>query len=425
MFWIISAIFILIALVFVLPTLLRKRNVSQVGGHEQDISRDQNIFIANEQLRELEERFEKGEIESEDYQSARDELEQSLFSDLGESDVDVKDNGANSSLLSAAFIAILIPAIAIPVYLKVGDLTFTTDFDSKEAAKQAVDKLVPKNADGSPDIETMIVGLQKKMEENPKNVTGWTMLGRSYMVLKKYPEAVKAYDRALELKPKSVDILLSVADSLAMASNGEIAGRPIELINRALELEPNNLTALWLGGMAARQQSEHLLAIKRWKKVLSLVKDPNEKREISSLISEAVSQLTPDQKVKLGIAANTQEKSATLAGITVTISLSDKFKEQANPNDLVFIYAKAMSGPPMPLAAVRKQVKDLPIEVELNDAMAMMPSLKLSAFTEVIVGARISKTGQAIAQNGDLFSEKSSVKAGEKVKLEIDTVVVK
>ena len=421
MFWIISAILLSIALAFVLPPLLRKRN------NVQDGQREQNIFIANEQLKELEARFEQGEIESEDYQSSRDELELSLFSDLSESDTSPTINKANSSFLSTAFIALLVPVIAIPVYLKVGNLPFTTMFNSKQAAAKEVDAQVPRKADGTPDIDALVVRLQKKMEADPQNAKGWAMLGRSYMVLKRYSESAKAYERALKLQPESVNIILAVADSLAMANNGEIAGRPVALIDKALELEPSNLTALWLGGMAARQQKDHVLAIKRWQKVVGLVKDANERLEVKSLISEAMSQLTPEQKAGIETVEETGNnlETATTSSITVIIDISEKLKGQANPTDLVFIYAKAMSGPPMPLAAVRKQVKDLPLEVELNDAMAMMPSLKLSDFSEVIVGARISKSGQPIAQNGDLFSEKSSIKAGDKVILEIDEVVSK
>lgn len=412
MFWIISALLTVVALAFVLPPLLRKRPVV-------DGSREQNIHIAKEQLKELEVRFEQGEIESEDYQSTRDEIEQSLFSDISDSTTSLSNT--KTSFLSTAFIALLIPAIAIPVYLNVGNLSFTKMLDSKLAAKKANDQAIPRKADGTPDIDTMIAVLQKKMEADPKNLKGWTMLGRSYMAMKRYPDAVKAYEHALTLKPKSVNIMLAIADSLAMSNNGEIEGRPVALINKALVLEPNNQTALWLGGMAARQQNDHVLAIKRWKKVLTLAKDATERQEISSLIAEAMSQLTPEQKSQIGAI----EKAPAVAGITVSISLSEKFKAQANPNDLVFIYAKAMSGPPMPLAAIKKQVKDLPIEVELNDAMAMMPSLKLSAFKEVIVGARISKSGQPISQNGDLYSEKKSVKAGDKISLEISDIVIK
>ncbi|MEE9445840.1 MAG: c-type cytochrome biogenesis protein CcmI [Cocleimonas sp.] len=431
MFWIISAILTLIALAFVFPTLIRKNN------NVQDGRREQNIFIANEQLKELETRFKQGEIESDDYQTSRDEIEESLFSDV--SDGDVKAKPAKGSLLSAGLIALLIPAIAIPVYSLVGNPAFTKSFDSKQVVKTRSNNNVPKNADGTPDIDTMIAGLQKKMEADPDNAKGWFMLGRSYMVVKRYPQAAKSYDKALKLKPESADIMLSLADSLAMTNNGEITGRPVELVNKALEIEPNNLTALWLGGMAARQQGEYLIAIERWKKVLLQIKDPQETQEVNSLITEAMTKLTPEQKKSLGAVTATikppisvqgeqhpfKTDQAKAAGISVTVSLSPEMKEKVKPTDIVFVYAKALSGPPMPLAAAKKQVKDLPFEVFLDDSMAMMPTMKLSAFPEVVVGARISLSGQPIAQNGDLFTDKKPVKAGDKISLEINTVFSK
>ena len=421
MFWIISAILVLIALAFVLPTLLRKRN------NYSDASREQNIHIANEQLEDLETRFERGEIESEDYQATRDELEQSLFDDINDSPQFANDGAAKSSPLSAVFIALLIPAITIPVYLEVGNLPFTEMVDSKLAAKIANDASVPRKADGTPDIDAMIAGLQKKMEADPENLKGWYMLGHSYMVMDRYTDALKAFERALKLKPDSVDIMLSVANSLSMSKQGDLLGRPAELVSKALAKEPNNMTVLWLSGMAARQDGKFLEAIKHWQNVLPLAK-PEQVADVKSLINEARSRLTPEQKQTLKTATAEVQKREALgnaSGISVTISLSEKFKSQVNPTDLVFIYAKAMSGPPMPLAAVKKQVKDLPIKVTLNDAMAMMPSLKLSSFSEVIVGARVSKSGRPISQNGDLFSEKSSVKAGDAINIEIDAVVVK
>lgn len=431
MFWIISAILTLIALAFVFPTLIRKNN------NVQDGRREQNIFIANEQLKELETRFKQGEIESDDYQTSRDEIEESLFSDV--SDGDVKAKPAKGSLLSAGLIALLIPAIAIPVYSLVGNPAFTKSFDSKQVVKTRSNNNVPKNADGTPDIDTMIAGLQKKMEADPDNAKGWFMLGRSYMVVKRYPQAAKSYDKALKLKPESADIMLSLADSLAMTNNGEITGRPVELVNKALEIEPNNLTALWLGGMAARQQGEYLIAIERWKKVLLQIKDPQETQEVNSLITEAMTKLTPGQKKNLGavtaaikppISVQGEQQplktdQAKAAGISVTVSLSPEMKEKVKPTDIVFVYAKALSGPPMPLAAAKKQVKDLPFEVFLDDSMAMMPTMKLSAVPEVVVGARISLSGQPIAQNGDLFTDKKPVKAGDKISLEINTVFSK
>lgn len=430
MFWIICTILVLIAFAFVFPSL-RKNHA------DQDASKQQNIFIAQEQLADLESRFENAEIDEESYQSTRDELEQSLYDDLKQTDVLIestqrKNSQSKSSFVSMALILLLIPVIAFPVYYKTGNIIFTKNVDAVEAAKVARDKAVPKNADGTPDIETMVAGLQQKMEKNPENAKGWYMLGRSYMVLERYPEAAKSFERAYKLMPNAANVMLSLADSLSMAQQGSLIGRPGKLVNDALKIEPQNVTALWLSGMSARQNGDYQGAIAQWNKVLPLIQEaPQQVVQLKSLISEARGKLPADQQ-------NTQAKpvmtpSATqiatddkpAAEIKVSVSLSEELKSKASPNDLVFIYAKAMSGPPMPLAAVRKQVQDLPIEVVLNDAMAMMPNLKMSSFDAVIVGARVSKTGQPIAQNGDLFAEKNSIKSGDSISLEINEVLVK
>jgi cytochrome c-type biogenesis protein CcmH len=426
MFWIISAGLILIALAILLPSLLGTKK------QLQDNQRAQNITIANEQLADLEGRYKAGEMNEEAYQSTRAELEQALFADVNDTVVNQSerlDSSTNnkSSLLSSLFIALLIPAISIPVYLKVGTPLFTEQLDSKLAAKKAKTITVPKKADGSPDLDAMVAGLQKKMEENPDNAKGWFMLGRSYMVLKRYPESAKAFDKSLKLKPDSAQIMLSLADALAMENNGEIVGRPIQLINNALKIEPDNLTALWLGGMAARQQKNYVVAIERWQKLIPLIKEPAEITEVRSLIDEAMQKLSRDEKKYLsklvGAKSELLNTKAGVTGITVTISLSDEMKLVAKPTDTVFIYAKAMSGPPMPLAAIKKQVKDLPFTATLDDSMAMMPTMKLSAHSTVKVGARVSMSGQPIAQNGDLFTEKKSVKLGDNVELVIDSIV--
>jgi cytochrome c-type biogenesis protein CcmH len=428
MFWIISAILILVALAFILPSLWN-RNTSQ------DATREQNIAIAQEQLAELEARFENGEISEDGYQTTRDEIEQSLFNDMEISEdhlnITTPQDSSRKPLFSTIFILLLIPLISISLYIKKGNLVFTKQLDSNQAAQQATSDLVPKNADGSPDIDTMVARLQQKMNDNPDNPKGWYMLGRSYMVLKKYPEAAKSFDRAYKLMPESADTILSLADALSMSNNGQLTGRPTKLVTKALSIEPQNITALWLSGMASRQQGDYLTAITQWQKVIPLILDkPQEVVEVEKLINDAKKNLSPDQqqslskKTELASTAKVKEKQSG-KGIKVSVSISSAMQEQVSPNDLVFIYAKAMSGPPMPLAALRKQVKDLPIDIELNDDMAMMPNLKLSSFPEVIVGARVSKTGRPIAQDGDLYSEQSSIKAGDKVSLEINTVLSK
>lgn len=443
MFWIISAILILIAMAFLLPPMLRKQRADDA------IRRQQNILIANEQLAELEKRFEQGEITQDDYQNSRDELELTLFSNMNDDDTanegkgsQIKGSQSKAPLISIVAIVLLVPLLSILLYMKLGNPAFTISLDSKKAAAELTKRPeVPRKADGTPDIDTMVASLQKKMEQNPDNVKGWFMLGRSYMVLKRYSDAAKSYERALKLKPDSADIMLSLADSLAMTQQGSISGRPAELINKALQIEPNNVTALWLGGMAARQSGDDFLAVKRWQKVKRLVQDPTEKTEVSSLIAETMKKLTPEQREQLSKFDSESGKKVAVAaaqagqvnnsantagkGIKVSVSLADKFKDKVKPTDLVFIYAKAMSGPPMPLAAAKVQVKDLPIEITLNDAMAMMPSMKISSFPEVIVGARVSKSGRPISQNGDLYNEKKAIKLGDSAKIVIDTIVKK
>ena len=437
MFWIISAILILIAMAFLLPPMLQKQRADDA------IRRQQNILITNEQLAELEKRFEQGEIDQNDYQNSRDELELTLFSNVNDDDTQIESEATlgKAPLFSIVAVALLVPLLSILLYMKLGTPAFTTSFDSKKVAAELSKRPeVPRKADGTPDIDAMVAGLQKKMEQNPDNAKGWFMLGRSYMVLKRYEDAAKSYEKSLKLKPDSADIMLSLADALAMTNQGNIEGRPVALINKALEIEPNNLTALWLGGMAARQKGDNLLAIKRWQKVKSMIQDPTEKTEVSSLIAETMKKLSPEQKKALGKFVNKPDNTAQTSktsqtdnsaaataqqGIKVSVSLADKFKNKVKPDDLVFVYAKAMSGPPMPLAAAKVQVKDLPVEITLNDAMAMMPTMKISSFPEVIVGARVSKSGRPISQNGDLYTEKKSVKLGDSTKIVINSIVKK
>ena len=422
MFWIINALLVLLALVFLLPPLFRK------DSRDSDSRSQQNILIATEQLKELELRFEKAEIDEDTYNESRDELELTLFTDVNQVDDSIVDASSSntSSWGVATIIIIMVPLVSVLFYSKVGSSIFQEHLDPKQAIAEYRDSAVPKNSDGTPDIDTMVIGLEKKLEKDPNNVSGWYMLGRSYMMLRKYPKAVSSYEKALKIKPDAVDVMLALADSLAMINKGQITGRPVALIDKALELEPENVMALWLGGMASKQVGNHLQSIQRWTKVLKYLKDPEEKAEVESLISEAMTKLTPEQKQTLGgskavVAPIKTEPTKVVAntniGITVTVSLADAIKNQLSPTDTVFVYAKMIEGSPMPLAAAKLQVQDLPKEVFLNDAMAVMSNMKLSSQTEVTVGAKISLSGNASTKANDIVSEKRSVKVGSKIEL--------
>ncbi|MEY3881870.1 MAG: c-type cytochrome biosis protein CcmI, partial [Pseudomonadota bacterium] len=189
--------------------------------------------------------------------------------------------------------------------------------------------------------------------------------------------------------------------------------KPTELINKALSLEPDNLNALWLGGMAKAQQGDAPTAIKLWKKLAASLPPGSEPRqEIESLLTR-IADNTPKTPTQSQSEPAQQDKVSDLA-VSVQVSLAPELLKSTSPEETVFIYAQALSGPKMPLAIVRKQVSDLPLTVSLNDSMAMMPNMKLSNFANVKLLARISKSGNAMTQLGDLIGSIDQVTLTDK-----------
>ncbi|MCK5896679.1 MAG: c-type cytochrome biogenesis protein CcmI [Cocleimonas sp.] len=427
MFWIFALLLILLALGIILPPLLKKTII------DSDDRRDQNIHIAKEQLADLETAFGNNEMQQDDYLARRDELEQSLYSDVTVNKSSTT-RYTKPSIISTVLIALLIPAITLGMYTKYGDST-AADPATAQAAKK-----VPMTADGKPDIDAMVSGLRKRLEEKPNNPQGWYMLGRSYMAIKRYNDAAYAYEQLFKLQPDDPKTMLFLADATAMANQGNVAGRPAELIEKSLKLEPNNLTGLWLGGMSSSHQNKHVEAIERWTTLMPLLKEqPQQLLEVRQLIAAEKKKMSPDAIATLPQTTNDTPTQATQDVITpaqptvaidpksivVTVTLSEQFKSQVSATDTVFIYAKAMAGPPMPLAAKRIQVKDLPITLTLDDSLAMIPTMKLSAFPRVKLGARVSKTGNAISVNGDFYTEKKDILVGSKQILVIDSILQK
>ena len=262
---------------------------------------------------------------------------------------------------------------------------------------------------GMPDIATMVGTLEEKLEAEPENPTGWLMLGRSYMVLQRFPDAVGALETALEQDADNPEVMLALADAMAMTQGGRLGGRPAELVDQALSASPQNPKALWLSGMAANEAGDTEIAVTRWETLLPLIQsDPQSVKEVQAMISNA-----------RGEDVNTEEPTAATGGLTVTVDLAENVVAASAPDDAVFVYAKAVSGPPMPLAAKRVTVKDLPVTFTLTDDDAMMPQLTLSSQPQVIVGARVTKSGQAIAQSGDFVAESAPVSNSGDVSLTV------
>jgi cytochrome c-type biogenesis protein CcmH len=261
------------------------------------------------------------------------------------------------------------------------------------------------------------------MQEQPNDAEGWSMLARSYSVLGRHPEALAAYEKAVALRKDDPSLLADYADSLAVKNNRNLEGEPMKLVERALKLDPKHLKALSLAGSYAFARKDYLGAIKHWEKVVAIGPADNAfVQQFGPAIAEArdLAGLPPVAKPL------DSTPPTALAGRTVSgrVTLSAALAKQAQPDDTVFVFARPAPGAGMPLAILRKQVKDLPLDFTLDDSMAMSPANALSSSSKVVVSARISKSGNAMPQPGDLSGQTAEVNVGASgLRIEIKDVV--
>ncbi len=342
-----------------------------------------------------------------------------------------------STLLAAGAFVVLIAAAG---YLWTGSPSLVTETGAVAAAQPAS----APHALGPEQIAAMAEKLKERLKEKPDDAEGWAMLGRSYAVLGRAQEAVPAYAKAVELVGEDAGLLADYADVLALANNRSLEGEPMKVIQRALKANPDQLKALSLAGTYAFDKKDYAGAVKYWERIVVLAptspdapKDPRFVDQVRASVAEArqLAGMPPaaDAPTAAPMAQAVQapqggEAPAAApnpdAFVSGKVTLSAGLAGKASPDDTVFIFARAAQGPRMPLAIIRKQVKDLPIEFRLDDAMAMQPAMRLSAFPQVVVGARVSKRGDAVPQPGDLEGASQPVKVGTaNLKIEISQVV--
>jgi cytochrome c-type biogenesis protein CcmH len=391
-FGIFVALFIAIALCFVLiPLWLKPKFVP----HDDSQT---NLQLAQQKLQILEADLTNGVITRAQYEPLKNELMLNLQRDLKQ--VQRVTTTAKVTASNGRWIAIplgvFMPLLALAVYSVKGDFRA---FDNNVAMKSEIPAQQPTSAD----INGMVEKLAKRMKDDPSDAQGWIMLARSYKVLKRYPEAVDAMRKAVAIIGDEPETLLQLADVIAMQNGGTLKGEPATLITKALERDANNDMGLWLNGLANAETGKFNEAIVSWQKFQSHYKPEDaDFQEVQGLINQAKEAL--GQKVESLPEVKTAVASGT--SIRVSVMLDDKFKAAANPDDTVFIYAQPAQGGKMPLAVVKKQVKDLPLEVTLDDSMAMMPSMTISSVANVQLSARISHSGNAIAQSGEPIGKK-------------------
>ncbi|MBT3014059.1 MAG: c-type cytochrome biogenesis protein CcmI [Candidatus Thiodiazotropha sp. (ex Lucina aurantia)] len=424
LFWIIIAGFSLLAMGFVALPLMRKQVTSGITSDEL------NLAVFKQQLAELDSDLKSGALDQTRYDAARRDLEKELLSDVSDQSRPAESGGTGHKM---ALLALVIPLAALLLYQFIGSPEIISRLANQPAATHTASaQSQGRSTQNLPPMEELVKRLAAKMQEQPDNQEGWIMLGRSYMAMNDPSAAINAFDRAMEISDKNVGLLLAYAEAIASYAGNDFTGRAAPMVEKALQLEPDNPNVLWIAGIVAYQRTDYQDAVDRWSKLRGLLKP-------QSAELESVNEALDDARSKLGLPAEETELPSIVqakkqvpaepaaAGdksIQVEISLSPDMRDKANPDDLLFIYAKAMSGPPMPLAAVRKRVSDLPLSINLDDSMAMMPQMKLSQFPEVAVGARISLSGSPTAQSGDLEGEITAVSPGQPgiVKVVINSV---
>lgn len=389
-------VLIALSLAFLIIPVLMKPSSDDSLGREQ-----QNIAIAKEKKKVLEEQLAEGLLVQEEFDAGMVDLETSLALDLERQQA--LGSNMESGKWAVWVMAVFVPVLSIFMYAQLG--SYEVIDDPSLALPRAQDQS-PHGAGGgpAPSMSEMLDKLKAHLRENPDDYQAWFVMGRTLMSLQQFPEAVAALQRTVEINNQEPGSLLALADALAMVNGGDITGEPEKLVLQALKISPNELTGLWLAGIAADQGGRLREAYDYFTKLLPMVRaDPQSTAELQTRIESLRSRQADLPEVSVSVSAG------SAAEIKVSIALDSRLASSVNPDDLLFVYAKAATGPPMPLAAKRLKVSDLPLQVTLSDTDAMMPQMKLSGFDQVIVGARISKSGNPIAQAGDLFDESAVI----------------
>ena len=306
-------------------------------------------------------------------------------------------------------LTIFIPVIAAAMYFWLGSAQQIADGGAKQQVAQQ-------------DVEKMVAGLAAKMEQDPSNLKGWAMLARSYKVMGRPKDAEKAYDRAGSYLDTDPQLLADYADVSASNANGSFEGKPQAIISRALKADPNNMMALWLAGTADYNRGDYKGAVQVWGRLAKLLPaDSEDMKMIQGSIMEArgKANLPPEPLVSQVISPVAAVSSKNING---TVEINPDLKFRIKPDYIVMVIARA-PGARMPVAIMRGKAADLPLRFVLNDALAMTPDTLISNLSEATIEVRISKSGQAKAEPGDLYSEIQTVKVGtNNLKVVVDQV---
>ena len=461
-FWILTILMLLAAIGLLVYPILRVRKTSTVAYKES------NVNINDEKIKELDLDLKEGRIDQLFYKAAREELDRELL-------IDVPAESRETAALHytgtakrypalALMITIFVPALVLLLYLQLG---MHSASDEAFIASQKRPPAVSGSAKQAPSIsmEQLTQQLAARIEKNGGTAQDWTMLARAHKYLGQYPLAEKSFVVALQHDENNAQLMLELAEVMAMNNNRQFNAASRELVLKAYTLEPNNANVLWFTGVAEYQSGNYQLAIDRLTALLSMAPgEENVKKSALAMITDSRQKLIaageemPELEALLGVttmsdagasgagmskAALPAARSASVAptaaapttsvtaatgsttSLSVTVNVGDEVRKKFNANDAIFVYAKAKQGPRMPLAAQRMTLAELPATVVLDDSMAMVAGMNLSAFEQLVVSARVTKSGAAIAQSGDYIGsvDFENKKTQASVNIVIDTAI--
>ena len=411
-FWILAAGLTVLALCLLVPALIRPRPRPSTAADASTA----NLAILRSQMAQLDTERAAGSLDAEQHRSACAEIARRV---LDEEAVAEAPRVGGASRKTALSVALCVPVFALLAYTSLGNF---------EALSPAAVAAAPEAEVSTEQVAAMVETLAKRMAERPDDPVGWALLANAYSALQRFPEASRAYARAIALSPDNAQLLADHADVLAMMQGRSADGEPTRLVEQALQIDPNNLKALALAGSGAFERKDFAKAVAYWSKARQLAPPESEFAVNLDRSLAKARKAAPNVAPAAATGANATALRAAstpsaMSAVAGRVSLAPALAARAAPTDTVFIFARAAEGPRMPLAILKRQVSELPVSFTLDDSMAMAPEMKLSKFGAVVVGARISKSGQAMPMAGDLTGQSAPVKAGARsIELVIDSV---
>lgn len=421
-FWsIVSAMTLAVLGLVLRPLFMRQPTVTN--------DQEKKLPVYRQQFSELEQDLANGLLTDDQYQAARSELERRVLEETGSTDASMVTTGGFVNLrLVALSLAMIIPASSGVLYWTLGNPAAMTH-PAASAASQGGPGGDGQMAEG---LNQLIEQLRKKLEQNPNDGVGWGLLARSYMAMERYADAVPIFERATKLDPDNAGLLADYADALAVHQGRKLEGRPETLIQKALKLDPHNVKALMLSGTIAYNRKDFARAAKEWEEAHTYLPsdDQESSDQLKASIAEAKRRMGSGPSMNMLVAnppmeqakpAKPTAQSGQSRAITGKVILGPNLANKASLPDTLFVFAKDVAGPPMPVSIVRASKKDLPFTFRLDDSTSPMPSRKLSDIDTVVIVARLSKSGKAMPESGDLEGMSQPIKPGaENITVVID-----